>query len=295
MYPRVKLQLDHISPYIRVAMDSVVDESWSVDERVIWDYELLYLMDGQLLVTVEDEVYHGTAGDFFFFKPGQRHSIRNIGGTRVRQPHVHFDLFPDALSPEIGVSFKPLEAMTLKERSWLRANVLDEAPYEVPSYFRMSDALPITQTLFELIREFETKPPFYELRMKSALLSILAQIMREQYWGSKTSSGGHMELLAEVRSYIENHASRSIKLDELAVRFHLSKFYLIGLFKTMFQMTPIQYHQHIRIEKAKNMIQYTSLSMQDIADQLGYANIHAFSRAFKTCAGRSPSEFRRGR
>ncbi|REE69611.1 AraC-like DNA-binding protein [Paenibacillus taihuensis] len=287
--------MEIISPYIRVAIDSVVDESWAVTERVIWDYELLYLMEGQLLVMVEDRVYHGTAGDFFFFKPGERHSIQNIGGTRVRQPHVHFDLYTDALSAQIGVSFKPLEAMTSKERSWMRANELAEAPYDVPSYFRPSDGLPITQALFGLIREFETKPPFYELRMKSALLAILAQIMREQYWGSKTSSDGHMELLADVRSYIENHANRSVKLDELAERFHLSKFYLIGLFKTMFHMTPIQYHQHIRIEKAKTMIQFTHHSLQDIADQLGYANIHAFSRAFKTSAGCCPSEFRRAR
>ncbi|AZN41073.1 helix-turn-helix domain-containing protein [Paenibacillus albus] len=289
------LRIEKLSPYIRVAIDSVLDETWTVEERVIWDYELLYLMEGQLLVTVEDHVYHGTAGDFFFFKPGQRHSIRNVGGTRVRQPHVHFDLYTDTISSEIGVSFKKPEAMTAKERSWMRVNELNSPPYYIPSYFRPRDALPITQSLFELIREFETKPPFYELRMKGALLNILAQMMREQYWGSMTSSDGHMELLAEVRSYIDQNAHRMVKLDELSERFHLSKFYLINLFKTMFQMTPIQYHQHIRIEKAKNMIQYTHLSMQDIADQLGYANIHAFSRAFKSSAGSCPSDYRRGR
>ena len=57
------------------------------------DYELLYLMEGQLLVTVEDEVYYGKAGDYFFFKPVARHTIQKIiGSTHIRQPHVHFDL-----------------------------------------------------------------------------------------------------------------------------------------------------------------------------------------------------------
>ena len=286
------MKIENISPYIRVAIDSVLESSWKMDERVIWDYELLYLMEGQLLVTVEDEVYYGKAGDYFFFKPGQRHSIQIIGSARIRQPHVHFDLYVQPDSHEIGVSFKPLDQMNAKERGWFRENELSAPPFFMPSHFRPGDPLPLEQSLFELIREFETKPPFYELRTKSCLLAILSQIMRERYWGSKMKSDGHMELLSEVRTYIDNNAHRSVKLDELSERFHISKFYLIHLFKNMFQMTPIQYCQQIRMEKAKMMIQYTYLSLQDIAEQLGYSSIHAFSRAFKANAGCCPSKYR---
>ncbi|NBD26403.1 helix-turn-helix transcriptional regulator [Paenibacillus glycinis] len=286
------MHVDGLSPFVRVAMDSVLDASWKLDERVLWDYELLYLMEGQLSVTVEGEVHHGSPGDYFFFKPGQRHSIRVIGETRIRQPHVHFDLTALPDSTEVGVSFKPLEQMNAKERGWFRTNELNDRPYYVPNRFRPIDPLPLEQALFELIREFETKPPFYELRMKSCLLAILSQIMREQWWGSQTKNDGQLEMLAEVRSYIDHNAHRSVQLDELAERFHLSKFYIIHLFKQVFQLTPIQYHQRIRMEKAKNMIQYTFLPMQEIAEQLGYSTIHAFSRAFKTYAGCSPSDYR---
>ncbi|WP_028608776.1 helix-turn-helix transcriptional regulator [Paenibacillus harenae] len=286
------MSLENMSPFIRVAIDSVLESGWKLDERVIWDYELLYLMEGQIKVTVEDEVYYGKAGDFFFFKPGQRHSIQIAGGSRIRQPHVHFDLYAQPDSKEIGVSFKSLDRMNAKERGWIREDELSVPPYFMPCYFRPGDPIPLEQALFELIREFETKPPFYELRMKGCLLAILSQIMREQYWGSKMKSDGHMELLTKIRAYFDHNVHRSVKLDELAERFHISKFYLIHLFKNMFKMTPIQYHQQIRMEKAKILIRYTYLSLQDIAEQLGYSNIHAFSRAFKANAGCSPSSFR---
>ncbi|MFC5649953.1 helix-turn-helix domain-containing protein [Paenibacillus solisilvae] len=286
------MMIENLSPFIRVAMDSVLEASWKIDERVIWDYELLYLMEGQLVVTVEDEEYNGKAGDYFFFKPGQRHSIQIIGGARIRQPHVHFDLYVQPDSEEIGVSFKPLSQMNAKERGWIRENELSTQPFFIPNHFRPVDPLSIEQALFELIREFETKPPFYELRIKGCLLTILSQIMREQYWGSKMKSDGHMEMLSKVRTYIDYNVHRSIKLGELSERFHISKFYLIHLFKNMYQMTPIQYHQQLRMEKAKIMIQYTYLPLQDIAEQLGYSNIHAFSRAFKANEGCSPSEYR---
>lgn len=287
------MQIERLSPYIRVAIDSILEATWRIDERVIWDYELLYLMEGQLLVTVEGDSYTGSAGDYFFFKPGQRHTIEVIGGARVRQPHVHFDLTALPDSQEVGVSFKTLEQMSAKERGWLRKNELDAEPYDVPSHFRPGSPLPLEQTLLELIREFETKPPFYELRLKSLLLELLSLIMRERYWESKSGSGGQLELLAEIRSFIERNAHRSVHLAELADRFHISKFYLIHLFKDVFQRTPIQYHQQIRMEKAKAMIHYTHLPMQEIAEQLGYSTIHAFSRAFKSHEGCSPSGYRK--
>lgn len=287
------MQVDKLSPYIRVAMDSVLEPSWKIDERVIWDYELLYLMEGQLLVTVEDEVYYGKTGDCFFFKPGQRHSIQNIGGTRIRQPHVHFDLYVQADSHEVGVSFKPIHQMNAKEKTWFRENELSSSPFLMPTHYRPGNPFPLEQSLFELIREFETKPPFYEVRIKGCLLVILSLMMREQYWGGKMKNNGQMELLSEVRSYIDHNVHRSLKLDELSERFHISKFYLIQQFKNMFQKTPIQYHQQIRMEKAKMMIQFTYLPLQDIADQLGFSNIHAFSRAFKVNEGCCPSKYRK--
>ncbi|WP_219837286.1 AraC family transcriptional regulator [Paenibacillus sp. R14(2021)] len=287
------MNIDEVSPYIRVAMDSLVDAAWRIDERVIWDYELLYLKEGQLHVTIDDRDYYGKAGDCFFFAPGQRHAIQAIGGARVHQPHVHFDLRTEPDSKEIGVSFKPLEQMTAKERGWIRDNELNTDPSAIPSHFRPHDPRTLETLLFELIREYEAKPPFYELRLKGMLLSLLSHVLRDRYWAHTVTSSGHMELLSEIRTYIEHHAHRSLKLDELSERFHLSKFYLIHLFRTTFQLTPIQYHQQIRMEKAKSMIQYTGLFMQDIAELLGYANIHAFSRAFKAHTGCSPSDFRR--
>ncbi|SFI29341.1 AraC-type DNA-binding protein [Paenibacillus sp. UNC496MF] len=286
------MEIEKLSPYVRVAIDSILDPSWTLEERVIWDYELLYLMEGQLLVTVEDEVLHGQAGDFFFFKPGQRHAIRIVGESRIRQPHIHFDLTERPDSREVGVSFKPLAQMNAKERGWFRENELNDRLYFIPSRFRPADPLPLEKSLFEVIREFAAKPPFYELRLKSAMLAILARIMREHYWGSAMKSGGQLERLSEVRAYLDDNAHRGVQLDELAERFHVSKFHLIHLFKKGFQMTPIQYHQKIRIEKAKTMIRYTYLSIQEIADQLGYSTIHAFSRAFKANAGCSPSGYR---
>lgn len=58
------------------------------------------------------------------------------------------------------------------------------------------------------------------------------------------------------------------------------------------QNTHTQYHQFIRIQRAKHLIQFTDDSIDAIAEKMGYPNIHAFSRAFKTVDGIPPSFYR---
>lgn len=284
--------MDHFSPYIRVAFDHTIEAPWVIPERVIWDYELMYVMEGRLLVTVEDNLYHGLPGDVFLFKPNQRHSIRTADSHRIRQPHVHFDLYSLPDRKEVSVSFKTLQQMNQKEKGAFRKDELSLPPYSLPNHFRLSQPGAWERLLLELIREQEAKPPFYKLRAKSLLLDMIALLMREQFWANKVKATEQVELLMEVRDYLELHANRSVKLEELAERYHFSKFHLIQMFKKLFQATPIQYHQKIRIQRAKSMIQCTNASLDFIADSLGFTNIQSFSRAFKAVDGKRPSEYR---
>ncbi|OCT11761.1 hypothetical protein A8709_28220 [Paenibacillus pectinilyticus] len=285
--------LDNVSPFIRVAMDGPIDERWSVEERVIWDYELLYVMEGQLAITVEDVMYLGLPGDFFLFKPNQRHAIQMYESKHIRQPHVHFDLHMLPDRHEVTVSFKKFHDMTAAEQGWFRTDELSFPPYDLPNHIRPRHAAELERLLFELIREYETKQPFSELRMKSCLLELLALLMREQYWDRQMRLNEHTDMLMSIRKELELNVNSKIKLDDLSAHYHISKFHLIHLFKQQFNMTPIHYQQKIRMERAKNLIKFSTASLSDIADTLGYTNIQTFSRAFKAMEGKSPSEYRK--
>ncbi|MFC0328882.1 AraC family transcriptional regulator [Paenibacillus sepulcri] len=284
--------LEQLSPYIRVAMDSWLDSDAFIEERVIWDYELLLLKEGRLEITVDGAVYAGEAGDVFLFKPKQPHSIRVMGGQAARQPHVHFDLSETADSPDVWVSFKPLRHMSRTENSWFRPDLLSGPDWKLPSRIRMPDLLKFEELLFAIIREFEMKMPFHQFRLKGLMLELLACLLRETQLEEKLREPGHLPLLLEIQHYLNLHAGRELTLMELSGQFHMNKHYLIGLFKQAFQITPMQYHQQMRLDRAKNLLRHTRMTMQQIADSLGYPSIHGFSRAFKNKEGVSPSAYR---
>lgn len=294
MYKGVLMDTKYLSPYIRVAMDSIIHPPWSLPERVIFDYELLYVMEGNIHVTVEDNSYNGKAGDVFLFKPKQRHSISVIGENCFRQPHIHFDLFYTSDSPEVKVSFKALEEMSDLDMKKFRRDITNCSSMQLPNRIHIQNIKLFEEMLFDIIKEYEMKLPFYETNLQGLFIRLWTYLNRENFWHTNPVVLNKIPELMKVREYLNCNSNKEVSMKELAEVFNISKYYLIRLFKKSFGISPIHYHQLLRIERAKKMIQFTELSFTEISDTLGFSCIHAFSRAFKKTEGVAPS-FYRGR
>ncbi|CAG7628695.1 helix-turn-helix domain-containing protein [Paenibacillus allorhizosphaerae] len=284
-----------ISPFIRRAWDSRVSVPWHIRERDLWDYELLYVKEGEVVVTVNHCTYEGIPGDVFLFKPRQKHSIRSVGAADIRQPHIHFDLLEQADSGGVPISFVPEEEMSPEQKQWFRTDRLSDGPIALPNHMRLKNPAAFEQMLFDLITEFQLKLPYHELQTKGQFIKLLTYLVREHHWSSIPQVSGHLPILLNIQQYLNHHSDCDVTLDALSSMFHISKYYLARLFRSAFGMSPIQYHQTVRLEKAKQLIQFTDMTMQSISERLGFANIHVFSRAFKNKEGVAPSHFRRKR
>jgi AraC-like DNA-binding protein len=287
------MNLQKLSPYIRLATDMTIPPPWRLKERVLFDYELLYVKEGEIRVTIEGHRYHGIPGDVFLFRPKQRHSLEIIGNKPFRQPHIHFDLFYQEDSPNIKVSFKPLEELSIRELGFIREDILTHSSIQIVSHIRLQNPLFIEKMIMEIVKEYEMKLPYYEINIKGMFTQLWVQLVRENYWSQHPQLSSNIERLSNVRDYLKNHPERKVTLEELSEISNISKYYLITLFKKAFDMTPIQYQQMIRIEKAKELIQFTAIPLTEIADKFGFHNIHTFSRAFKNAEGVSPSFYRK--
>ena len=66
------------------------------------------------------------------------------------------------------------------------------------------------------------------------------------------------------------------------------------LFKQQFSFGIHEYVQKVRMDKAKGLLDDSSLKIQDISEMLGYKDKNYFSKAFRNYYAVSPSEFRAG-
>jgi len=100
------------------------------------------------------------------------------------------------------------------------------------------------------------------------------------------------ELIIKVQDWIEENYNKSFSISELAIKFSYSERNLKRKFKLATNISPIQYLQNVRIEKAKKLLIATDRSVTDIAYTVGYENCSFFIRLFKRTVGVTPKQWR---
>ena len=97
----------------------------------------------------------------------------------------------------------------------------------------------------------------------------------------------------QVRDYIEEHLDDNISLAKLAGLARLSPFHFDRAFKQSFELPPHRYLTLRRIERAKELLGQTDLSVTRIGFNVGFGNTSSFSVAFRRETGVTPTDFRR--
>lgn len=102
------------------------------------------------------------------------------------------------------------------------------------------------------------------------------------------------ENVRRAAEFIELNYSRMISIDQLSEHVSLSKYHLIRRFSATTGLTPGAYLTRVRTEKAMELLRGTSLSIEAIAERIGYSSGSYFIKAFRNMTGLTPGEFRSG-
>ena len=281
-----------INPYVRHAMHDTVDGDWIVS-RSIWDYELIYIDEGEMHIQIGKKKYIANKGDFVFLRPNTPHILTKTK-TRLSQPHVHFDLNEDELSKTIYVSLKNKNKMNEIELNWFRNDNLSEIGLDLPVIIKLYNNLEIMDILYKLIDEFRLKLAGYQDYCSALLLEILILLSRSHRLQNNEIIGKHYLNFAQLEKYLISNFERNPTVDELSKQVYLSKFYFIKIFNEHFGTTPHQYVENLRFERAKELLKYGhNLTVLDISERLNFDSQQSFSRWFKKKSGLTPFEYKK--
>ncbi|HTI92541.1 MAG TPA: AraC family transcriptional regulator [Puia sp.] len=98
--------------------------------------------------------------------------------------------------------------------------------------------------------------------------------------------------LSRSVDYIHANVGEKIDLEDLSAASLLSKYHFLRLFKLAYGLSPYQYIQDLRIEKARGILSKTTLPVADLAYSLGFDNPQSFSRLFFQRLGLYPTHYR---
>lgn len=282
-----------LSPFIRFAYDHNVGTSkWSCGPRVIFDYEIIYLKKGHLRVEVETETYCADPGDFIFLRPKQHHALYSISSIPIYQPHIHFDLIEDDNSRKIGINFTELNRVPQDKLILFREDLYPILCPEIKPVMHLSNHEALGRRFLETIHMANIPNMYSELKAKGMFLEFLGNIFQEIRWEENKTQESDNSWLDKAVMLINESVTRELSLDELAERIHVNKFTLTKKFKAYYGISPIQYHQNIRMNKAKQLLESSGLPIRAIAETLGFKDLFTFSRAFKNKTGIPPTAYK---
>ncbi|MCR5321136.1 MAG: AraC family transcriptional regulator [Lachnospiraceae bacterium] len=142
---------------------------------------------------------------------------------------------------------------------------------------------------YNQLEQNHNMPVLYQIRVTLNLYKDLCQSMNKQ----KKMQDADM-VASGIVAYIDSHyGDPNLSLAMVADQFQISQPYLSSLFKQTQGINFSTYIENIRIDKAKDFLRTTDLSIVKISEMVGYGSTNSFCRAFKRVTGLNTSEYRK--
>ena len=107
------------------------------------------------------------------------------------------------------------------------------------------------------------------------------------------SYDSQIQTINDIHNFITNNLSTRYTIEELSIKFHINQTTLKSTFKTVFGMPIGTYMKEYRINRAKELLIHTDLTIAEIAYKVGYENQSKFSQTFTGLTGMLPKDFRK--
>lgn len=222
-------------------------------------YVFEYLIDGKGYVSQDNRRFRVHPGDAYILHSGKEH-----------------DYYPDKKEPWTKIWFNVRGSLV---RHLLADYELDNTLF-IPGFHQ-------PQYLYDILHTLE-KDPVHSSQELAILLHRYIQAL-------STFCAALSDIppqAAAMKNFIEQTLTQPLSIDEMADHVHLSRSRALHLFRDIYGISPYRYYMTQRLELAQSMLLHSTLSVQEVSDQLGFSDYRHFSGFFKKECGMSPMQYR---
>ena len=266
----------------QVQRNSLTAEEWRLVNYLVPFDSINVLLTGSSSLTIDNETYHLTPGQAIFFREGT------------------------LVSRELSPPERTIEVI------WIIFNAYSHEHLDLPRLLHLPACLlgatagRIHQDLQEALREWGSETPARALVINGLLLRMLAAACRapaedialphtvtpHAATGTAKRGQAQRELVQHAMLFLTEHFAEPLTLERLAASLQVHPSHCCRAFRQLVGVPPMKYLEQVRMGQAERMLLNTALSVQEIAQAVGYPDPYYFSRAFRRVTGQSPSGYR---
>lgn len=258
------------------------------------DFFALYVVRQGRGTHVIDGVPYGVSrGDVYAMSPGATHAYSECDALALDALYFTPDVFDIAMRAALTETpgFLPLfvDAPLRRAAGEGGGRWLHLTPEALAS---------VAEMLAELRTERQTPPPGGAWLSRALFVRLLIYLSRryaamEPPSRGRSAASGHEATVAAAVRFLDEHFAEPIRVERLAASVFLSPDHFTRVFSNAMGRTPSDYLRHLRLERAKSLLQTTDAPISQIAALSGFGEPAYFTRAFRAALGQSPRDFRR--
>ena len=247
--------------------------------------EMIYIVEGNIIATVNEVEYYMEEGDLILFHRGDIHSLSASTYDRAVYEVLKFD--SARLTVNSGVT--PKLTTLLNAARDQKGEVFFDA--SVTKQFGLGDLITACR------EEMDGGRLGYDVSVHARLCILLVRLIR--LWqdagidfSNLTEYISDDELtIRNVLEYIDMHSDERLRVEELAKKCNMSYSHFSKCFKDLYGRSCKEHLELLKIEKAEELLCFTDMSMNDISQELGFSDCSHFIRVFKKLKGVTPRMF----
>ena len=170
-------------------------------------------------------------------------------------------------------------------------HVLEGESLSIPQLYQLKLFEKFKALFHSIGEEIAQKSIGYKHKTNMILHDIFRNLTIERMMTTENFSA-YYTLNTAINFMNRNYDKTDISVSELADMCAITPTHFTRLFQKIFSTTPKKYIINLKMTRAVDMLQYSSYSINEIAEQLGFACPAYFSTAFKKHMGMSPLEYR---
>lgn len=234
-------------------------------------YELVIVVDGEVGLTAENDVYILKKGQAFFHEPMEFHRLWSEGGS---EPHVVFFTFNAENVPQYESKFLVVDDNDEPQR--ILHNLLPE--------FKRDD--------FKLLELENPNDINWQIGLKQLEAYVLKLLLKSAGKVKREIKSRSATNYAKAVYVLENNIDKNLSIGEIAKMCEMSEISLKKTFSKFSGTGVMNYFNRLKIVAAEKMIK-NGVSFKECAEKLGFQNQNYFSTVFKRIMGKSPTQFKK--
>ena len=155
----------------------------------------------------------------------------------------------------------------------------------------------LVKVINEVLDEARNKERFHHLVMNQLMTILVLELMRAfgdqtPYYDEKPAQSANAVRISAAIEYIEKNLDKPIKVIDLADVCGMSEVHFRRTFSAYIDMSPMDYVNLMRIQKACNLLRKGDESMEFVAEECGFPSVSTFNRNFKKFLNTSPYKWK---